>query len=775
MLLRKQRKVNLDKFLSQRGINILNNYHLEENSIFLKKVLNLRRHKKTLSQNFFQSSIDTIPKESVYNSIKNIYISNPPSKKKLNYHSKVNSDTVSEYSDKNTIIESHNFKSNYLTKNKLLYSLVNKSNEDILNRFNRNKNYKMKKFKTNNTIYTNYMNSYNSFNTPDRQITIKNRKIKKLLYTKKNKNSKFNIFYNNTPTNLSRNNLNYSHTQKNSNSKKNKISNIIDFSIIDKVHKRNNGIDKRILSKTSDNFYILNSRNNQAKINSYHPSTTEKKISKNKALKFFNHFIKYCYTYFILIIKKFFNNLKRIKNEKCKISNNNCSLFDEFNKDDFDKETIKNKTSDNFFEGLNDNSFSFTSEFKKNYIYNRQKRIFNQNFQEKNLIQILNMTKMDNTKIINFENKRNCFDNEQINDTHNRNHINNYNSYNGNNYIKNEVNHSPFFNSKINPIKRSSESNILLNNNNTITFKNVECFDDKKKNRVPSNKVLIAPENVQNNQINDEILSFRKKNISENIIIQNYTISTNDNKLFIDVKCMNDYYFKNSSCPYNNLDLKIIKFDFSLLSNLSNININRIKKITARLKDSKIVKEKEEIIMKGYNNYNKNHLLYNLSTIKEEDERAKNESPFVQTFKAMEHYYPISNDSKLYSNASVEKIIDGDKEIKEDDIDVILMDSLSGCKYNRVKKLKSWQSQEIMVVSNFNSIMRNRINRKENAKLLIKGILCIIRFFSILCFNIRKDTYMKLKLIWKINKFVNYLKIFCFKNHLKNAKILFNK
>ena len=774
MLLRKQKKVNLDNFLSQRGINILDNYHLEENSIFLKKVLNLRRHKKTMSHNFFQSSIDSIPKESIYNSIKNIYISNPQSKKKLNYHSKVNSDTVSEYSDKNNIIESHNFRNNYLTKNKLFYSLVNKSNEDILNRFNRNKNYKMKKFKTNNTIFSKYMDSYNSFNTPDRQITIKNnRKIKKLLYTKKNKNSKFNSIYNNTPTNLSRNNLKYSHTQKNSNSKKNKISNIIDFSIIDKVNKRNNGIDKRILAKTSDNFYILNSRN-QTKVNPCHFSIIEKKINKNKALKFFNHFIKYCYTYFILIIKKFFNNLKRIKNEKCKISNNNCSLFDEFNKDDFDKETIKNKTSDNFFEGLNDNSFSFTSEFKKNYIYNRQKRIYNQNFQEKNLIQILNMTKMDNTKFLNFENKRNCFDNEQINDSHNHNHINNYNSNNENNYIKNEVNHSPFFNSKIKPIKRKSENNNLLNNNNnSINLKNVECFDNKKKNRISSNKILIAPENMQNNQINDEILSFRKKNISENIIIQNYNLSTNDNKLSIDIKYMNDYCFKNSSCPYNNLDLKIIKFDFSLLSNLS--NINRIKKITARLKDSKIVKEKEEILIKGYNNYNNNHLLYNLSTIKEEDERAKNESPFVQTFKAMEHYYPISNNSKLYSNASVEKIIDGDKEINEDDIDVILMDSLSGCKYNRVKKLKSWQSQEIMVVSNFNSIMRNRRNRKENAKLLIKGILCIIRFFSILCFNIRKDTYMELKLIWKINKFVNYLKIFCFKNHLKNAKILSNK
>jgi hypothetical protein len=393
------------------------------------------------------------------------------------------------------------------------------------------------------------------------------------------------------------------------------------------------------------------------------------------------------------------------------------------------------------------------------------------------LIEILNITKLDYTKIKNLENKRNYFDNEQINDSH-------INHCNGNTNIKNEVNHSPFFISKTKPIKRVNESNNLLNNNNAInnyvmgneelnlsSFKNVEIFGEKKKNRIPTNKMSISPEIIPNNQINDDILSFRKKNISENIIIQNYNISTNDNKLSITIKYMSDYCYKNSSsCPYNKLDLKINKFYFSLLSNLS--NINRIKKITARLKDSKIVKEKEEIIIKGYNNHNNNYLLYNLSTIKEEDERAKNESPFVQTFKAMEHYYPISNDSKLYSNTSVEKVIDGDKEIKEDDIDVILMDSLSGCKYNRIKKLKSWQSQELMVVSNFNSIMRNRRNRKENAKLLIKGILCIIRFFSILCFNSRKETYMKLKLIWKINKFVNYLKIFCFKKHLKNENII---
>ena len=774
MLLRKQKKVNLDTFLSQRGINTLNNYHLEENSIFLRRVLNFRRHKKTMSHNFFQSSIDSIPKDKIYKSIKNsFYISSPQSKKKLNYHSKLNSDTVSENSEKNIIFESRNFMNNYKSKNKFYYSLANKSNEDILNRFNRNKNYKMKKLSTNDSKY---MDSFSSYNTPDKEIVKNNKKIKKFLYTKKNKNSKFKFTYNNTPTNLSRNNLKYSHTQKNSNSKKNKISNIIDFSIIDKVNKRNNDINGRILSKTSDNFYILNSRT-QTKVKSSHLST--EKINKNKALKFFNHFIKYCYTYFILIIKKFFNNIKRIKNEKSKIrnnSNNNCSLFEEFNKDDFDKETIKNKTSDNFFDGLNENSFSFTSEFKKNFVYNRQKRINNQNYQEKNLIQILNMTKMDYTKIINLEKTRNCFDNEQIND----NHINNYN---GNINNKNEVNHSPFFNSKIQPIKKANENNNLLNNNNAnnnyvmgneelniYNFKNVELFGDKKKDKTPRNKILIAPENIQCNQINDDILSFRKKNISENIIIKNYNESSSDSKLSIDVKYMSGYFLKNSSVPYNNSDLKINKFYFSLLSNIS-----KIKKITARLKDCKIVKEKEDVIAKGYNNYNNNYLFYNLSTIKEEDERAKNESPFIQTFKKTENYYPISNNSKLYSNTSVEKIIDGDKEIKEDDIDIILMDSLSGCKYNRVKKLKSWQSQEIMVVSNFNSIMRNRINRKENAKLLIKGILCIIRFFSILCFNIRKDTYMQLKKIWKINKFVNHLIIFCFKSNLKKVKILLNE
>ena len=186
-------------------------------------------------------------------------------------------------------------------------------------------------------------------------------------------------------------------------------------------------------------------------------------------------------------------------------------------------------------------------------------------------------------------------------------------------------------------------------------------------------------------------------------------------------------------------------------------NKKKLKKIWARLKDAKIVKEKEDIIQRNNNNY----FLYNLSTIKEE------ETPKTKTLKKNENYYPISNNSKLFSKISIEKIIDGEKEINEEDIDKILMDSFSDYNNNyKLKKLKNWQSQEIKVVSNFNSVMRNRRNRKENAKLLIEGILCLIRFFGVLCFNIRKDCYIKLKWNWKMKKFVNYLINFCIKKNI---------
>ena len=94
----------------------------------------------------------------------------------------------------------------------------------------------------------------------------------------------------------------------------------------------------------------------------------------------------------------------------------------------------------------------------------------------------------------------------------------------------------------------------------------------------------------------------------------------------------------------------------------------------------------------------------NLSTIKEE------ESSITKTVKKNQNYYPISNNSKLFSKISLEKLIDGEKKINEEDIDKILMNSLSDYNSNfyKLKKLKKWQSQEILVVSNFNSVMRNR-------------------------------------------------------------------
>ena len=181
-----------------------------------------------------------------------------------------------------------------------------------------------------------------------------------------------------------------------------------------------------------------------------------------------------------------------------------------------------------------------------------------------------------------------------------------------------------------------------------------------------------------------------------------------------------------------------------------------MKKISARLIDSKLIKEKEELLK--LNNINCFYTNTNLSVIKEED------SPIAQTFKKMENYYPISNNSKLFSKASIEKIIDGEKEINEENIDKILMNSLSDkIKYPKNKKLKKWQSQEIMVVSCFDSAMKKRRSRKENAKLLIEGLLCLIKFFSILCFKIRKEAYLKLKWKLKIKKFISYLIAFCIK------------
>ena len=149
------------------------------------------------------------------------------------------------------------------------------------------------------------------------------------------------------------------------------------------------------------------------------------------------------------IIKKFFNNLKKIKIEKLERqysfdtiihynnyknkNKNKNNIFYEFNNDDYDKETIKNKTSENFYDTYNDKNFSFISECKKNYIYNRKKRINNQNFQEKKLLKLMSTINVEsNNKMITYENKKNCFDNENNNDNNDNN--------------DNDIMASPFFN-----------------------------------------------------------------------------------------------------------------------------------------------------------------------------------------------------------------------------------------------------------------------------------------------------------------------------------------
>ena len=166
------------------------------------------------------------------------------------------------------------------------------------------------------------------------------------------------------------------------------------------------------------------------------------------------------------------------------------------------------------------------------------------------------------------------------------------------------------------------------------------------------------------------------------------------------------------------------------------------------MKNSEIIKEKEDYVDLN-NNENRKKYLYSLSIIKEEDdEKYINDSSFKKPFpfKKLEPYYNISNNSKLISKASIEKLIDGDKIINEEDIDQIL--SKSSSRYKNYDK----KSQEIVIVSNFNSVMRNRINRKENAKALINGILILIEFFGSLCFNIRKNTFEKFKMSWKLSK-----------------------
>lgn len=810
MSLREQKKINLDLFLTHRGINI-NNCKLGENSIFLRKVLKFKRHQKSLSLNFPYISVGNTPIRSnrMSNKIiknasntnifenntnsnnttikKKFYISNVQSKEKLiNYNTIIDTSTPYDYTERYSIIDTNRlFNTNINNKdNKLLFYGTmynfNKSCENILNRFNKKKNTNIKTPDKNKKINSDVIFTPKENN--NNPVIMKNNKnLSKMIYKKKNKSFKFNTIYNCTNTNVSRNKKKFSHTQRNSTSKNNSISHSIDFSIINKIN-LNDYINNTLFSKTSNNFYILNNKKKESKIQkitiNYNMANKEKQ-NKSRNTKFVNHFIKYCYLYFILIIKKFFNNLKKISilgrqnvYSNNKNINNNFNLFDEFNKDDFDKETIKNKTAENFYDASNDNSFSFIFECKKNYVYNRIKRINNQNFQEKNLLQLLNNSIIQNNtnKIKIDNNNKNLFDNEtQNNDIVHSPIFNTKISHSNKDKISNENNKSELTNNDMKEKNETLNNKIMgfiqINNEiNPFNIKgnNINFFDKDIKKRMSQNKLLIFPENQQ---CTDEILSFRKKEdpIDNNTfknsnIIKINNITTSDNKICIDMKYLNNNNFDKNNIhkDVNNKHLIIYNFGFDYPS-----KYKKIKKISAKLKEAKIIKENEDTIFRP----NINNYLYNLSTIKEE------ESPFMHTYKKNDHYYTISNNSKLFSKTSIEYLIDGEKDINEEDIDKILFDSFSDYSHNKIKKLKKNQSQELMVVSNFNSVMRNRKNRKENVKFLIKGILCLIKFFTILCFNIRKEQYMKLKLNWKMNKFINYLIIFCLKKYLLKAKL----
>jgi hypothetical protein len=398
------------------------------------------------------------------------------------------------------------------------------------------------------------------------------------------------------------------------------------------------------------------------------------------------------------------------------------------------------------------------------------KRIKNQNIQEKKLLQLLNDSITDSNNKLNLDNSnnKNLFDNEKIDNS-------------------NDIIRSPFFKIKVSNShkeKCSTDNNKtdLMNNdtkdkisnnkimgfiqiNNEINPFNIKdndvnFFDKDIKKRLSVNKLLLLPEVQQNSS--DEILSFRKKDDNSAKIpniVKNYSIMTADNKINIDMKYVNNVFYKNNSnkADYNK-HLIVYNFHFEFL-----IHKIKVRRISARLKESRLIKENDEIIMRQ-NNINNNYL-YNLSTIKEE------ESPFMQTYRKMDNYYTISNNSKLFSKTSIENLIDGEKEINEEDIDKILFDSFSEYNQNKIRqKMRKNKSQELIVISNFNSAMRNRKNRKENAKLIIKGLLCLIRFFSILCFKIRKAEYMKFKLNWKLKKFIHHLIIFCFKRYFLKSK-----
>ena len=747
-------KTSLDEFLERRGIE-KNNFHLKENSILLQKIISMKRHPKNnsnfnqyypnltlnnfyLNQNSNRKNIHTRlikrPKE-------NQILINQQKKNTIymNYISHFNKDSKDKEKNEKTKEEkkydnlslNHNLFTDTLnSKNEKEKEYIfhtstkplDKSNENILNRINRNN--------INDSRHTNN----NSFNKRFFEITIKSRGNKwkdLLLKSKRNLVYKKKIysetFKKKKP--LSRNRISLLFPPNHS--KENSICNSIDFSIINKTSFITE--KKSALSKTSENFFISSKKQQNIK-----------KISQNKNqirsrnIKFMNHFIKYCYLYYIIIIKKFFNNFKKISAPSLSnlISNHKKgNIFEEFNKDDFDRETINYKTMDNFFNDGVNLSFISMNKNKKNFVYNRNKRILNQKYQINNLMKILDISHIENDKSIsNCENQKHNFDNENNDIKYEKDKENN------------DIERSPFFNGKSNMSKNYTEiKDRDKNKDNIIGF--IQINNEINPFKIKNNNINFFNEMKNQNSENtftsndDEILSFRQKTSdNKKNIIKIFTAKSDDNKLNIDIKYFPNICNNKKSSKYSNNELSIEKNNFKINNN------PRIKKITMRLKNSRIIKEKEDYIDLT-NEENRKNYLYSLSIIKEEDdEKNITDSSLVKgiPIKKFEHYFNISNNSKLYSKASIEKLIDGEKVIKEEDMDNILFSNSSSYRGHNKR------SQEIMVVSNFYSVMRNRVNRKENAKSLINGILILIQFFGNLYFNIRKSTYEKIKMDWKI-------------------------
>ena len=776
MILNRTNKTTLDEFLEKRGIE-KNNFHLKENSILLQKILFMKRHQKNntnynqyftnltlnnfyLNQSSKRKNIFTrLQKSTKDNALfnennkeqkKNIiymnYISN------FNKNSKDKNEKIKEEKKyDNLSINCNLFKDTLNTKDEKEKEYIfqtstrrnNTSNENILNRINRNNTIDNNKYQNNTSLNKRFFETTWKLRANKWKDLIP-KTNKKIIYKKKIKGETFNK---KKPVSRNRISLLFPPNQ----SKENSICNSIDFSIINKTPYTTE--KKCALSKTSENFFILSKKrqNNIKKIN------LNKNEIHTRNIKFMNHFIKYCYLYYIIIIKKFFNNLKKLNIPGLSnlISNSKRNnIFEEFNKEDFDRETINYKTMDNFFnDGIN-LSYISANKNKKNLVYNRNKRILNQKYQINNLMKILDISHIENEKSIsNYEKEKYNFDNENKDIKRKKEQENN----------DNDIQRSPFFNGKSNISKNNTD---IKDKDNIIGFIQVnnEINPFKIKNNninfFNETKTHISENTFQVNE--DEILSFRQKTSNDKkSIIKLLSSKTKDNKLNIDIKYFPYSFNKKKTNKYFNNELSIEKNNFKINNNL------RIKKISMRVKNSKMIKEKEDYIDLT-NEENKKNYLYSLSIIKEEDdEKNINDSSLLKSIpkKKIDHYFNISNNSKLYSKTSVEKLIDGDKVIKEEDMDNILFSNSSSYRggYNK-------RSQEIMVVSNFCSVMRSRINRKENAKLLINGILILIQFFGNLCFNIRKSTFAKMKMSWKIKKVITSIIRYTLKKSYKKIK-----